>query len=274
MLKFLESAFAILIATASIAIAVAGFFGWLGPLEEQLPLITILLLGLLMGYIVIERFSRLDKLASQAENLSKNLSVISSFFEHLRSGDEFDRLLFYYGAKSNRELVNSNVIRGGVDDIFDLWRDALSISTSFLAHNRVRPDEVWATSWSFQIAQALQGAHVASGNSIRRLFIVDTLKELEMISELMERQISIDIDVRYILIEDYNNVVNSAKLFNQVGTDDFVVVDSGIVFRVFMDQDRSMTGCDLVRDASIAHAAKRAMNDAWQASTRALSQYK
>ena len=264
MIKWLESAFAIFIALASIGIAIAGFFGFTKPFEDELPLITILLLGLLMGYIVIERFSRLDKLGSQAERLSENLTIISAFFEHLRAGDDFDRLLFYYGAKSHRKRVNGNQITGGEDEIFGLWRDALELSNSFLAHNRVRPDEVWATSWSFQIAQALQGAHVASGNSIRRLFIIDNQEELTKLAGLISKQLSIDIDVRIIFFDDYKAVVDHQALLDRVGTDDFVIVNSDIVFRVFMDEGRSMNSCDMVRDVSLVNHCQRAMREAWR----------
>ena len=266
-MQTVEVFFAFSIAIASVVISIVGFVGYLGPLEDQLQNITLFLLGTIAAYLAFERRGHLQEITQQSRMVSDSLKPISAYFDYLDKGDGFSRLLIRAGLSTQRSVQGTERIDVGPEEVFELWVDALQISSSFLAHNRVLPDEVWGTTWADKIALALQGAHVAKGNSIRRLFIYDTEEEVEGLQTYIASQKRIGIEVRQISKGDYDCIRSIEYKVEGVRSQDFVIIDEDIVLYVDLDQERSIVGATLLRSQQEAKKLRSIMMDAWEASS-------
>ena len=88
-----------LLATASLSVLVtlADFLGLLDSVEwlsRRIPTLVLLLVGVVAGYLALERRSKLEKIDRRLETLEENYSRTNAFFSAIRQGDHFSRSLF------------------------------------------------------------------------------------------------------------------------------------------------------------------------------------
>lgn len=271
------------VASISILIGVLHSFGVLESefLHERLPSITLAVVGLMAAYMIVERrgwVERLDltlkELALSDERISQRLDSIDEAAVKVvagldgLSGDRFAELKLVYGLRSYSTVLSRNEIKGTADQVFDLWADSLREASTFWAFNYVNPDEVWATKgWAFNVAHALQVARVRLGCVIKRVFIIDSIDEHDTLEELMSRQSDSGIEVKWVLKAELAKEPLIGQYVRDVGTWDFVVIDSELLFRVQLDELRRIKGCSLLRDRELCRKASYAFNEAFHVAT-------
>lgn len=267
---------------ACVAVAAADFIGILGEFETRIPTLTLLLLGTVAAYLVVERRSRLarfdENLETKTAELQRALDVIrdgfaeidarsthiDAFFGAAVSNDRFSNLKLIYGSRAFASVIKGLSISVGREYIFQLWQDCISTADTVAAFNYVKAEEVWTTGWSFTIAQGVQAGRIASGATIRRVFVVDSQSEAAALVPLMEQQTAIGVDVRWILRSAIECRPFLMRYLDELGTWDLIALDEDLVFRVALDDDRSMNGCSLTRDSSLNSKVKHLFNEAYQ----------
>jgi hypothetical protein len=278
--SYLEQGLIAGVAVGSVSIAVLDFLGFLHQtfLEDRIGAMTLLIIGIVAGYLVLERRASLERLnesvrelnnsfhqfASKVEPLEKAASRMTLLFEGFE-GERFSELRLLYGLRSYNSQVTKNEIRAGRDQVFDLWTESLREATTFLAFNYVSADEVWGTKgWAFKVAHAAQIARLHLGATIKRVFIIDSPDEYAKIKDLMHLQKEAGVEVKWILKTEISNKPILDQYIRELGTWDFVAIDQDLLFRVEIDGQRQMTGCTLVRNRDLHQKALHVFREALQ----------
>ena len=277
---YLEQGLIAGVAIGSISIAVLDFLGFLHQtfLEDRIGAMTLLIIGIVAGYLVLERRASLERLnesvrqlnnsfhqfASKVEPLEKAASRMTLLFEGFE-GERFSELRLLYGLRSYNSQVTRNEIRVGRDQVFDLWTESLREATTFLAFNYVSADEVWGTKgWAFKVAHAAQISRLHLGATIKRVFIIDSPDEYAKIKDLMHLQKEAGVEVKWILKTEISGKPILDQYIRELGTWDFVAIDQDLLFRVEIDGQRQMTGCTLVRNRDLHQKALHVFREALQ----------
>ena len=252
LVAFLEQAALVVVALASIAVGILHFTGILDHTRfaDRLGSMTLVVLGLMAGYLVLERNGELRRHRSAIGEVSERVKVLqdaasqaASFFAGF-TGDRFSELKLIYGMRSYSSRISNNEIRADREEVFSMWTDMLREASSFLAFNYVTSDEVWGTEgFAFNVAHALQIARIKLGCSIKRIFVIDTLDEYTKLRALMHAQSEAGIDVKWILKSELTNRPIVLEYLSDLGTWDFVSVDNEMLFCVDLDERRRMKGC-------------------------------
>ncbi len=268
-------------ALGSISIGLLDTFGILGGtgLASKTGALTLIVSGLIAGYLVFERNVTLDRLSESLRELGTSLDDLShrvaplekmasqiAIFVQGFQGDRFSELKLLYGLRSYNSNVSENEIRAGQDRTFDLWAESLHDATSFYAFNHVSPDEVWGTKgWAFNVAQSAQLARLQLGCSIKGVFVIDDANEYHRLKDLMTAQAIAGMEVKWALKSDLSKLPLIAQYTRELGTWDFVVIDNDLLFRVLLDDSRHMTSCCLTRSRGLHDKALHLFREALSA---------
>jgi hypothetical protein len=279
-IDYIEQVGLALIAIASVLIAALHFTGFLDTtfLGDRLGSMTLLVGGLIAGYLVVERRGSLERLHESDLELSTSLRDVGNKLRSLEriasrasvifegfGGDQFAELRLLYGLRGYNSNISTNEIRVGVAQTFDLWADALRDATSFLAFNYVSPDEVWGTrGWAFNMAHALQLARMHVGCSIKRVFVIDNTDEYYRLSNLMTAQQAAGMEIKWILKSEISNSTMILEYLKEIGTWDFIAIDTDLLLRVELDENRHMRGSSLTRNREIHRKAAHVFNEGIQ----------
>ena len=272
-LSYLEQGGLALVAIGSIAIGVLDFGGFLEGtvLRTHIASMTLVIIGLMAAYLVLERRGSIERLSDSLREVMSKLSTIDkatsrvmAVFEGL-AGDRFAELKLIYGLRGYNARVAQNEVRGDRSQVFDLWVESLREATSFLAFNYVSPDEVWGTKgFAFDLAHAMQISRLRLGCIIKRVFVIDGLDEYKLVKDLMILQRDSGIEVKWILKSDilHNSLIS--QYIKELGTWDFVVIDTDWLFCVEIDDARKMTGCSLKRSRDLHQKGLHVFREALQ----------
>jgi hypothetical protein len=259
-----------LVALASVAIGLLDFFKLLDNtvLAGRTTSMTLVVAGLIAGYLVVERRGISERLNKSVRSLDATLGRVennlSAFFEGFE-GDRFSELKLLYGLRSYGAAVTKDEIKGGADQAFGLWGDALRDATSFFAFNYVSATEVWGTGgWAFNSAHAAQLARLRLGCSIKRVFVIDDADEYEVLKALMLAQAGAGMEVKWLFKYEIAREPLVVAYTQELGTWDFVVVDTDLVLRVALDENRRMKGCSLARDRELHQKALHVFREGLQ----------
>lgn len=265
--RLAEDFLLILVAVVSIslgALRIIGLFQ-LPIITDQLENITLSVVGLVAGYLVLERrrvFEQLgdtvDRLGESNRQLSASLHQVereavrtNAFFDGL-VGDRFAELKLLYGIRAHSVAVRDNMINGTADQAYQMWADALQEATSFLAFNYASPDEVWGTKgWALNVAHALQVSRISLGATIKRVFVIDDACEYDKIRNVMKAQETDGIQVRWLLKTEVLAQAQAIGYLKEIGTWDLVLVDTDLLYLVYLDDNRHIKGCSLIRDSNM-----------------------
>jgi hypothetical protein len=271
LLGYAEVGLFALVSLTSLSIGIADFSGILGHtfLEPRIAAMGLVVNGLIAGYLVVERRSSFARMQESAQELNEAIRSIGSrlvsldqyaaqvgaLFEGI-AGDRFAELALLYGLRNYKVIVRKNEICGTADQTFELWADSLREANSFLAFNYVSPDEVWGTKgWAFNMAHTLQAARLQLGCTIKRVFVIDTKAEYQLIKPLMDAQVSSGITVKWTWKSEVQKNPTLQRYLKDIGTWDFVCVDNDLVYKVELDDKRHMRGCSLVRSREMSQKA-------------------
>ncbi len=269
---FLERVPLLVAALVCVIIAVADLAGvssW-SPVLDRTPTITMLAIGLMSMYLLIERQTIIRRSAEQTRALSnkirdlnEKLANATSFFEAL-DGERFSEIKFVYGMREYAAAISTDEIAIGSDRTFELWADSLRESSRFLAFNYVDSAQVWATKgWALEIANSLQLSQLKKGCLIRRVFILDDEVEREALKEVMKAQSELGIDVRWAFASELKGVSSIQSAIKEIGTWDFVAIDNDLVFSVDLNRARRMTGARLKKSQKLHDEAERCFLEAY-----------
>lgn len=269
-------------AIGCVGISAADFFGLLGSFSARIPTLTLLLLGVVSGYLVFERQTelrslgasiralegatealraeasdRLDALTGEFYDLRSSIRHVDSFFGAASLSDRFAQLRLLYAARELSTVISPNTVTLDREYVFSLWLDCLKTADEFLAFNYVRPDEVWTGGWFSDISLAEQKARVQAGHKVRRVFVIDSDDEKAALMPLMQRQKwEADIDVKWAYTRDVVKQPQVADFLVDLKTWDLIALDDDLIMRVYLDKDRSMQSCSVTKDISLANKVK------------------
>jgi hypothetical protein len=271
--EILEQIALTLVAGASILVGVLDFSGLLsGTLfANRVGSMTLVILGLVAGYLVLERRETVRKIARNIDELSERMGALESSAAQTAaflagfSGDRFSELKLVYGIRSLTSRISSGEVRADREHVFNMWSDLLREATTFFAFNYVSADEVWGTEgFAFNVAHAQQIARLKQGCSIKRVFVIDTEAEYEKLLPLMKSQLEAGMDVRWVLKKKLENRPMLTGYLHALGTWDFVCVDNEMVYRVYLDENRGMTSCATSRDREAFRKAMFVFTEGFQ----------
>lgn len=260
---------AAIVCIAIAAIDLAGFTSW-SPITDRIPTLTLLAVGLVSAYLLIERqtiirkvSSQTNKISNDVRKLSEQVSTSTSFFDAL-NGDRFSEVKFIYGMREYGSVISATSVTTGSERTFELWTDSLREARKFFAFNYVSSAQVWATKgWALEIANSLQLSRLKHGCIIRRVFIVDDDVELDALKDVMAAQLELGIDVRWVKISDLKKTPTITTAVKEIGSWDFVAIDNELVFSVDLDRGRKMQGATLQKSPSLNALAERCFMEAY-----------
>jgi hypothetical protein len=276
-----------IVGLASITVSIADLLGLLGgTLASRLPALTLLLVALVSMYLVFERHGNFEDAKKAIEEtdrhvreqfhnvraehaqLSATIRHIDSFFGAAASGDRFAQLRMIYAARELGKLGNDRTIMLGRESIFPAWLDCVNASHSFDAFNYVTPEEVWRSGWFEDVSHAAQVGRLLQGATIRRVFMVDTEAERLLLEPLMDRQASVGIEVSWVLSQDVLCLPYVAEYLERLGTRDLMLFDGQLIFRVFLNDERSMMSCSISKDGQMVDLVRNVVGSALRVSQK------
>lgn len=261
----------IIVSILSIIIGILDMFGLFDNtfLKEKIISIILVLCGIIAGNLFIERRGILKSIRTSLDTFNNMVDIKGvleknlAFFEGFK-GNRFSELKLIYGLRKYSNTITENKIFCSKDQVFTMWSDVLMEANSFYAFNYSSPTEVWGTKgWAFNIAQALQNARIKQGCIIKRIFIVDTVQELEKLRGLLQIQKDSNIEVRWILKENLTNDKLFTDYLKEIGSSDFIAVDNDLTYVIFIDEERSIDGSLLVQSREINNKAMFVFNEAF-----------
>lgn len=261
-----------ILATLSILIGALDFSGLLDRTEfsSHIPAMTLILVGLIALHSIAERRGSLQYLRNELQTLSVEVAALSGVSNQMASfaagfqGDRFSELKLIYGVRGYASHISESDVTAERGQVFNLWSDVLREANSFLAFNYVSPDEVWGTrGWANNVAHALQASRIELGCTIRRIFVVDSEAELNRMRSLMKLQEEVGIETKWILKVDVQHQPVLSRLISEIGTWDFVLVDGELLYRVFLDANRLMSGCSVSKSRDLQKKALHVFSEAF-----------
>lgn len=260
----------VLIAVYCIAVAIGDFVGVWGSLSQKIPALTLLLLSVVSLYLVIERQASIKEMKESLTNLDgrinqglqsiseQNSRIMGSinnvnvFFAAAQTQDRFAQLRLLYAAREMAKFASDQVITLAREHIFPAWLDCLTTATTFDAFNYVRADEVWRSGYFEEVSHIAQVGRLAQGAKVRRIFVVDDEEERQYLEPLMQHQADAGIEVRWVLAAEVRKLPFMNDHLRALGTEDLIVIDDELVFRVFLDANRSMQSCSITQNRHLA----------------------
>lgn len=256
------------IAILSIVLSVADLFGLLDRiswLSANIPSITLALLGTIAVYLVLERRSKLDEIQKSVNSLDSKFSQVNAFFGAFRIRDHFSEIALIYELRREGKLTSDNALFVERNKVLNLWRDCMAGSKRWLAVTYTKQEVSWDTGWGNAIAQGIQTERISAGGTIKRVFVLDSLDELEYMRKIIEDHKKIRVDVRWILKSDLLKNQLVAERIKSIGTLDVSIVDDSWILRVFLDNKRQYTSAEVNKERELVEKAAFIFAEAFEA---------
>ncbi len=251
----------LVIAILGILVAIADFLGfnvfpWL-----SIPAFTLLMLGTITVYLIMERRSKLDNIHEILTSIHSQYSQINLFFRALGEKDHFFEIALLYGLRGFARIVSEK--RVVVDKRYanDFWLDCIRGCKRWFALSYTAPEESWDMSLGENLALAIQQERISSGAEIRRVFIVDNAEEYEHLKGIMKKQESIGVHVRWLMRNDIPKQITLQDNLRTLVTLDTTLVDDSWVWREYLDGKRRSTGCEATRDRELVDTARMVLKE-------------
>lgn len=145
----LEQAGIWLVAIVSLTIATLDLIGLLGAmpwLSERVPTITLLVLGIIAGYLGLERRNKLDeinkeiaKLNQHNAELERRFSQVNAFIDAFRKKDHFSEISLIYQLRQQGRLTSEYSFVVEDNQVLNLWRDSIAGARRWLAITLYHP---------------------------------------------------------------------------------------------------------------------------------------
>lgn len=261
----------LLTAILSILIALTDLLGLIESipwLSNRIPTISLLLLGIVAAYLILERRSKLDKidessseLIQRMEALESRYTKISLLFDALGERDHFFEIVLLYGLRAYGRLFSERRIRVDREHALEFWLDCIRGCKRWLTVTYARPEESWDLKFGGEIALAVQQERIRSGGEIKRLFLVDDEKEYEHLRKVMKEQESIGVKVKYLIKSDLPKQKIVSDCIDALGTLDFALVDNVWVWKMNLDKARRPGSSEAIKNKNLAEKAQIAFNE-------------
>jgi hypothetical protein len=279
----------VLVALYAMAASIADLADVWPWLTRKLPGLTLLLLSVVALYLVIERQSSIKELHESTKEMHKSLTRldarsdqelrkileqsnlirsaighVDAFFGAAMTQDRFAQMRLLYASRELAKFSSEQTITLPRECIFPAWLDCLASAQNFEAFNYVRADEVWRSGYFEDVSHGAQVGRIAQGAKVRRVFMVDDEDERQYLEPLMQHQAAAGIDVRWVLSSEVRKLPFIKEHFRTLGTEDIIAIDDELVFRVFLDRDRSMQSCSITRDRQLVGVVKQVFAAAYR----------
>lgn len=258
-------------AILSVLIALMDFLGFLDSipwLSERIPTISLLLLGIVVSYLSLERRSKLDKIEETTAQLVERMAAlenrygqISIFFSALGQRDHFFDIALIYGLRTYGRLLSEKRVSVDRDHALEFWLDSIRGCKTWHTVTYSRPEESWDLMLGEVIALAVQQERIRSGGEIRRLFLVDDEEEYEHLRKVMKEQESVGVHVRWLVRSELPGHPRVEECIKTLGTRDFALVDNSWIWRANLDMMRRITSAEAVKDKHLVEKARMAFNE-------------
>ena len=100
-----------------------------------------------------------------------------------------------------------------------------------------------------------------NGQKVMRLFIFDNPEEIEDQSKILNMQLGLGTEVRFLIKSSFINQQKFKERIKKLETIDFGIVDDNWVFRLFLDTKRRIRRINAVNDEDMLRVAKYLMDE-------------
>jgi hypothetical protein len=257
-----EQVVILIAAVFSVTISLADFFGLLDSmpwLAERIPSLTLLMLGVITGYLILER-QRIQGVL----DLEHRYSQINAFFNAFRENDHFSEVALIYSLRPYGKLVNERMVEVDRNHVLNFWRDCVRGCKHWFAVDYSKQEESWSSGWGDVSAQGIQQERIHAGAVIRRVFIVDNESQYERLKPVMKTQESIGIEVRWLTKDELLKNEFVSDHIKVLGTLDVAIIDDTWIYRGFVDQARRLTHASGTKERELTDIAKFVFREAFR----------
>jgi len=244
------------LAILSVVISIVDFLGIVDWFNSAIPSISLLMLGTIAGYLILERRNALSKIESKLVDLERRYLRIDSFFSVIQNGDRFSEIALVYGLRDLSTAVSYNRIDVGRNNILEFWKDCISGCGQWFSLSYSNEGITWDTGWGDTISDAIQLERIRLGSTIRRIFLLENDNEYLLLLEKMKKQESIGIDVKWVTKQELMKNPLVKEYFSYFDTWSLVIVDDSWVFTGKTDKNKDVIGHSAIRDHDVLKKAK------------------
>lgn len=207
-----------------------------------------------LTFLVVETVSTnwyLEKLVRITEAFS---NILNSFEEK----DEYSNLyvteLISYIKKTKKNISNG-IVEINEEGVPNFWvKTVRSFELSYWATSYVEM-KIWDVG-TIERANEIQKEQIKKGKTIRRVFIIENHKELEIIKRIMQEQHLIGIKTKYVFISQLQKISSIQKYYSKLQSYDFAIADNRYLTIILLDKTRRIRGAKFINDLVMLDIAK------------------
>jgi hypothetical protein len=242
-----------LLAELAVAIALGVISAYLGSTRTESLIISA------FSFVSVE----IVRIRLLFEKMLANYESFNLILNAFRLRDPFSELVLLYGLRSLYRTSSPTRIQMDLEDVLTFWRDSVArTKTQYLATSYALPSETWGREWAIKTMMSIHQERLSEGCKIERIFIVQSNEEITKLSQLMNKQALMGIDVYCVNKDNLFSKHYIRRCFSRIGSLDYAVVDDSWIVITHLDDQRQMKGSSASKDTELIKMGKELILEA------------